>query len=950
MTTYYVSGNGSDSNDGLSSGAPKATIAGIPNTGGVFTGGNTTIYFEAGTTITNTSGSTWSVSSGATLTLRAYGGGTRPLINCSGSGSGFKTTGSGSLLDAQDIQLIKAATTATAIDAQGGGSLRASNVKVSGWGMGIRGGSETILVEDCEVLQPLRSCIFVEALAANPSAVNGIIRRNTCAGATPSIGDPIVLHGGGYGLSTGWIIEDNSTIFLNPDTETETGIDTQEQFRGTIVRRNYCSGSASWGLTQGKLFYDNNSTRAFNTLTQMLARFNRQGVAGTGPETIKAGDIAFVTADGANNGIYLLSGNNPSVIGGWTGPMTATEFSDLSHTLIYENVFESNPAGILIRHPGTEFVANRVISDLAYNEAIKLDDTAYDIKAWDNVFQSTNGGAANTENLLRVEALDSNIAQRLRLTIKNNVFRQRLNHTGALISLGSSNDLGYITSDYNAFIADEGVSDAAWPNFATAGGNKTFSEWKTANSGSDAHSLWQTPETALIDENSRPLDSSTFIDAGTARSGLDGSIPATDVEGNAVTVPPEIGAYRYVSESAQAAVVPTPRRTLRAPRTAGVAPPPIVTPGDITGLINDSLTAVSATMSWDVDAASSYYELRTSISGSDTWTTFGTTFSDISGTITGLTAGISYDVQVRGSVTSELYGNWSTSVTIDVPPAVWFLPQDSSNHAGFSVMPTLTEKFMQTGITSNASAYVTPGWYTLPTDNGGAGGGVALIAVDDNSDRRMNVVLSMVGMTSGRHWLIAGKYSHVNSGTDDLQFFDYGAHSTLSSMYAVQVNVAGLLGFQRRGLAGSQTTTVLTNTSGPTAFSDFDGEGEYTVLTSIRAVSTTSVDVEVRIIHSTLGTSVWTGSNLDCTTGGDVATLPGITAGQTAAEHGGLMIGARMRSVTADYTPERLFGRGASNVGTIGTFQARVHSTYDSARIDAAEAAIESDPTGWWLA
>ena len=118
-------------------------------------------------------------------------------------------------------------------------------------------------------------------------------------------------------------------------------------------------------------------------------------------------------------------------------------------------------------------------------------------------------------------------------------------------------------------------------------------------------------------------------------------------------------------------------------------------------------------------------------------------------------------------------------------------------------------------------------------------------------------------------------------------------------------------------------------------------------------MSTIAVDVALRMFHPIVGTAVWSGSAIDCSYGATAATLPGITSGQTAANHGGLMIGGRMRSIqSASGVPERLFGIGQAHIAKLLPFQARRFADYSAARIDAALVAYAADTAGdgWWLA
>lgn len=944
MDEFWLDGDAAGGGDG-SQLTPFNSAAQLPHTNGLFAD-DTTLNFKAGAAAAvamNTGGAGFRPPSGGSLIVRAYGGGGRPQLTF--TGRGFVASGVGSQLTVQDVEMLDAgAADQTAITSTSGGSLTVQRTRIEGFFNHIKGGTGTVLIEDNELWHYAWNGIMIDAEAAYALGTGGIIRRNSITAATDDAAgqDPIVLHDGGYGLGTGWIIEDNAVHAGNP--ESESGLDLQQQFRGAIVRRNLVYGASQWALAQGSLF-KGGVTRVMSTRTAMLAYFNREKYIGNAvlpgdANVINGGHCCWVTSDGANNGLYQLTGSDPRELADWTGPMAAADLLTLK-TLVYQNLFEGHGGGIQLQHPGTECVANDVRGiTMVHGAALKLYDMAYGIKAWDNEFESS-GGASSTRALVRVDALESRIAATTRGTLKNNKLRMASSKTGAFLDLAAAADLSYLVTDHDAYLRPTLGSFASVASVA-----KTFAEFKAANGGSDANSQHITIAAALIDSTGHLLDSSPLIGAGATRSGLDGSIPAVDVEGNAVSSPSDIGGYRYLSSSAAAAVAATPRRKRRAPRSAPGSGGGSAAPGAVTGLTLAAATATTLAFTWAEVANAGYYELRYSLAGADDWTTDAQHFTTEAGSITVPAAFTAYDVQARGVNAAD--GPWSDSVEATTAAAVWLRPQDSTNTAGFDGLPALVPKFMAAGITSNPDAYDVAGVYTLPSDNGGSGGGVALVAVDDNVARRLDAVLTMVGMAAGRHWLIAQRASHQAAGVRSF-YFGYGAHSSQSSCYGVQVATDGGLGFMSRGLgASSSTLTTLAHDSGPT-YDDFEGQGDYTVLLGLRAVSDIEVDVELRIIHPTVGTSIWSGSAVDCSFGADAATLPGITAGQAASEHGGLMIGGRMRSVSVNYVPELLLGTGTGHVATLADFQACVYADFNAARIDAAEAAILAAPTVWCL-
>lgn len=970
-TTYYIDGtDGLDANNGLTSGAPKQTISGLAS-GGTFAD-TLTLYCKTGTTISAGTASL-STPSNASLTFRSYGGGTRPVVTT----RGFVASGTGSI-DVQDVDFRESvAGEGSCFICYTGGNLSLVNSKMQGFAVTIRCGTGTIYIRNIWVDKPAQNGFKLDCPYDQPIATSVQILDSLFTAGSPTQQDLLVLHDGGIGLLTGAIIDNCILDVTGEGAYVESGIDIQQQFKGTIVRNCTIIGASQWGLVMGSLYKGGASSYTFNTKAQMLNAFSREGTTasgigvGTGSTIIHGGHCAWVTADGGNNGLYQLTGNDPNVAGGWTGPLTAGDMAD-NPNLIYGNKFINCVAGVQVQHPGSQIVANTFIDTTLGNwsgadssgagNTLSLYDMGYDCLIMDNVFSTSSGKyveigtdgnptgslLTSTRAAVNIKAIHSRIAQRSRAVFTGNVVRQRAEHEGPFVEFVASADATYFDSDYNAFIADVGVSDGTWPNFCKQGNtSRTFSEYKTANS-SDSHSFFQTPTTAVIDTDCRPGDGSTLIAAGVARAGLDVSIPATDSEGNAISSPPDIGAYRYLSEIVAATLTPTPRRALRAVRSAGTPPVSLETPDAVTGLTNTGSTAVSLYFSWDESARATSYELRHSISGSGSWSSSTNLSSELVGEVVALDPAYSWDVQIRATNATGA-SDWSSTVTASTPNAVWYKPQINGSKIGGAGLPEMTERYYETGATTNPGAYVDSDVYTLLTDNGGTGGGVALVAVDDNVARRIDGVMSLVGMASGNQKVIAFEASHEQDGAQSY-YWDYGCHSSLSSMYALYVNAAGTMVFASRGVGASiLTSTSLTLDSGPT-YADYNGEGLYRIFVSVRSVSTLEVDVEVRIVHSTVGTSIWTGSAIDCSFNTDVATLPGITSGQTTSEHGGLMLAARMRSISVSSgIPEKSLGIGTAHVATIGMFQARAFTTYDSTRLDSAILNAEDDPNGWWL-
>lgn len=965
-TTVYLDGtDGLDSNSGVDSANPKQTISGLA-TANVFPD-TMILYCKTGTTI-SAGTAILSTPSNASLTFRSYGGGARPVVTA----RGFIAAGTGSI-DVQDVDFDDAvAGQGVCLQAKTGGNMSVVNSDIHGFGTAIKSGTGTIYVRNVWVDKPASNGFQLDCPYDQTLATSVQILDSRFTAASPTAQDLLVLHDGGIGLLAGAVI-DNCTIEAVDGAYVESGIDVQQQFKGTTVSNCTVVGSSQWGLVMGSLYKGGASSYTFNTKAQMLAAFSREGTTasgtgvGTGATIIHCGHCAWVTADGGNNGLYQLTGNDPNVAGGWTGPIAVADMAD-SPNLIYGNRFIDCVAGVQVQHPGSQIVANVFLGTTLGNwygpdvsngsgNVISFYDMGYDCLVMDNVFATASGKyteigsdgdptgtlLTSTKAAVQIKAIHARIAQRSRAVFTGNVVRMRAEHEGPFVEFVDADDATYFDADYNAFIADVGVSDGTWPEFCDdAGTARTFSGYKTANS-SDSHSFFQTPATAVIDDDCRPSEGSTLGGAGVARSGLDGSIPATDSEGNPISSPPDIGGYRLLADAVAAAVVGTLRRLLRAVRTAGGAPVDLPIPEGVTGLAAAATDAVTLAVSCDATANAAFYQYRHSITGLDTWTESSTT-AELFASLT-VDAGTTYDVQVRAG-NGAGNGPWSASVQATTPVAVWYLPQEVETR-GFQELPPLVERYMATGATTNPDAYTTAGAYTLLTDNGGTGGGVALVAVDDDAERKLDAALSFNGMAADDQWLLAMEASHEQSAVQSF-FFVYGCHSSLAAMYGLHVSAADEVTFTSRGLGEtSSTNTALTRDSGP-VFGDFDAQGTYTVFLSIRAVSTTAVDVQVKIVHGTVGTSVWSASAIEC--GDDAAKLPGITGSQTAADFGGLMLAARMRALSASHLPEKLFGIGTGHVATIGTFQARRWSDFDAGRIDDAITAAAADPDGWWLA
>lgn len=252
--------------------------------------------------------------------------------------------------------------------------------------------------------------------------------------------------------------------------------------------------------------------------------------------------------------------------------------------------------------------------------------------------------------------------------------------------------------------------------------------------------------------------------------------------------------------------------------------------------------------------------------------------------------------------------------------ALWYPARNAG--PGISGLPTLAEVFLAP-LASNPGGYGTSGWYTLPTDNGGASGGVGLRAIDDDEDRFLDAVMSFTDMTVGQEWLFACEAQYVEQ-TAVGTLWAYGIAAT-TSLWALQASTSEVPQFVSRAIgAGSQTTTSMTAAGGQT-LDAFKSQGRFAAVLSVRCVSTYGVDVALHIGNAAVGSGIYTLSGEAI---GGVGNAPPGANGADPATHGGLMIGARGGASN----PSNFWGNGASNDAAIDNFQARRYSAYSATR------------------
>jgi fibronectin type 3 domain-containing protein len=96
---------------------------------------------------------------------------------------------------------------------------------------------------------------------------------------------------------------------------------------------------------------------------------------------------------------------------------------------------------------------------------------------------------------------------------------------------------------------------------------------------------------------------------------------------------------------------------------------PLLAPAQVTGLTGAAASATSIALSWTTVSGATGYTVRFRLTGTTPWTTFTSGLSAASCTVTGLTAGTSYDFEVEASNTAGL-GSYSAVTTISTGAVV----------------------------------------------------------------------------------------------------------------------------------------------------------------------------------------------------------------------------------------------------------------------------------------
>lgn len=248
--------------------------------------------------------------------------------------------------------------------------------------------------------------------------------------------------------------------------------------------------------------------------------------------------------------------------------------------------------------------------------------------------------------------------------------------------------------------------------------------------------------------------------------------------------------------------------------------------------------------------------------------------------------------------------------------AIWY-PLHGDFSAGINGLPSLTEIGTPSG-----SVWGTPLVWTAQTANTTNG----LNAEDDIDDLYNDSQLSLVGMAVGDQYItcLRASYTHQPDGVATL--WGHGKQNSTATLLGLQITSGRLPQITHRAKGQTTQTSTTMTAQGATTFTDFQNQGIFELVMSLRPVSANTVDIEMRMSNGTLSAH-YALSGEDML--GDGTTLPGVSGGVSMANFVGLSIGFRNGASAA----ETFWGRGTSCVGQIGGFAARKFSTYDSNRV-----------------
>lgn len=249
-----------------------------------------------------------------------------------------------------------------------------------------------------------------------------------------------------------------------------------------------------------------------------------------------------------------------------------------------------------------------------------------------------------------------------------------------------------------------------------------------------------------------------------------------------------------------------------------------------------------------------------------------------------------------------------------LPPlgrAFWYKLRDSSEQRGMAELPALTKTV--TG-SESGSAYTDATLYQFPTDNGNTNT-VEWVAEEDEDALYVDSVCTLVGMEADEQIIVALDIAYVEQATSDGALWALGSFSSAGHIgFGITSAEAPQLHYRPRTPSGggSNSTQALTYVSGDT-FEAFKAQGRFTVVTSIHVLSSTTIDVEMRIGNGTLEGLYRYTTPIDVLGAGINNHNPGFS-GQTIENFRGFAIGCIANSDTGSTRP---FGRGATNVARI---------------------------------
>jgi hypothetical protein len=240
-----------------------------------------------------------------------------------------------------------------------------------------------------------------------------------------------------------------------------------------------------------------------------------------------------------------------------------------------------------------------------------------------------------------------------------------------------------------------------------------------------------------------------------------------------------------------------------------------------------------------------------------------------------------------------------------------------------------------------------PGFYTFNNDNGSTvNNTVPLNILDadydagDSEAQYLDPILSLVGMNTGTQIihtceLILPTAQLTDNGT--IWAYGRGSQPSLLGLHIVQSSSAPAIIWRGRNASASQAQT-LTYVSGP-ALSTYYGAGRFACVHEIVALDTQYCDTRVVLQRSGQSPSIYEYASCDMLA--SAATAPPGLGTQTAANHGGYTLGARLGASAGTYT--NCLGRGI-NGAAIGNAFAQKWLTADTNRALAAASSQVAGP------